>query len=72
MKTGIPQWKKLGLILILIYTIELPNVLEGLKGFSNVRQMIHKFNSLWTITEAENKLGVVLNKVDQQMRIFAQ
>ena len=69
MKTGVLQGSILGPILFLIYTIELHYVLESLgvsyHCYADDTQIYFTFES---ITEAENKLGVIFNKVDERMQ----
>ena len=69
MKTGVPQGSILGPILFLIYTIELHYVLESLGVFyycyADDTQIYFTFES---ISEAENKLGAIFNKVDEWMQ----
>ena len=70
MKTGVLQGRILDLILFHIYTIELHFVLESLGVFyhcyADDTQIFFTFES---ISEAENKIGKILNKVDKWMQI---
>ena len=68
-KTRVPQGTILGPILFIFYTIELHYVIECLGVFyycyADDTQIYFTFES---INEAENKLGVIFNKVDQRVR----
>ena len=68
MKTGVPQWRILGPILIIIITVELHSVLGSLGVFYHCyadETQIHFTHE--GITEAENILGVIFNKIEEWM-----
>ena len=69
MKTGVPQGRIMGPIFFLFHTIELHYVLVSLgvsyHCYAGDAQIYLPFES---ISEAENKLGVIVNKVDEWMQ----
>ena len=69
MKTGNPQGSILGPILFLVYTMDLHYVLESLgvfyHSYADDTQIYFTFEG---INEADNKLGVIFNIVNQWMR----